>query len=157
MKAEYSLPHEEKELFFYNVSRLRSAEALFGGVEDSDLNGCQEESLYASAGASEDFARSAGYSVVGGEGASQVSRTTSTCERIRRKYSRLCAVERSEPSKKFVQRYSVEHNNICGRTSEARFNYMDAGASEADRQVVTWINCRAKSHFSEILDHFSAV
>ena len=90
LQTDYSLPHEEKELFFYDIAQLRSTEALFGIEADIDRD--EEDDLSSSAVApSEDFARSAGYSVVGGEGTTQAF---VSCERLKRKYSRLSARER---------------------------------------------------------------
>jgi hypothetical protein len=135
-KAEYSLPHEEKELFFYNISHLRSAEALFGMEVDSDPNWDEEETLASSVGASEDFARSAGFSVVGGEGPGQASRSNSSTERLGRKYTRLCAVEKWETRSRLWIQDVYSEAMISRRVSEARYQYMDAGASEAERQVL---------------------
>ncbi len=79
----------------FDISTLRSADALYGVETDTDRYNDEDDGMSNSVVTNDDFARSTGSSVVGIDGSATSSAAlVASTERLRKKHNRICALER---------------------------------------------------------------
>jgi hypothetical protein len=81
-------------VFLFDIGALRSSDVLHGVEADTDRYNDEEDGMSSSVVTNDDFARSAGSSVVGIDASTSVAAMMASTERLRRKYNRICALER---------------------------------------------------------------